>query len=97
MTDDYHRALVQNELVDAIDLYDQRREYRQHAPPEYWETFGAMASDVPEEWHSTTWIGDRAVETLEALGRRRQSARRQLRQAAPSLRPAAALGGPVRP
>ena len=64
--DDYHRALVENEVVDAIDLYDQRREYRQFAPQEYWETFGAMPSDLPEEWHSTTWIGDRAVETLES-------------------------------
>lgn len=63
--DDYHRALVQAETIDAIDLYDQRREYRQFAPQEYWDTFGALPSDMPEEWHSTTWIGDRAVETLE--------------------------------
>ncbi len=63
--DDYHRDLMQAELIDAIDLYDQRREYRRRAPQEYWDAFGAMTSDLPEEWHSTTWIGDRAVKTLE--------------------------------
>src|SRR5581483_6068793 len=51
---------------DAIDLIDQRREFRRRAPDEYWATFGALRSDLPEEWHSTTWIGDRAVRTLEA-------------------------------
>ena len=63
--DDYHRDLMAAGLIDAIDLYDQRREYRQHAPQEYWGTFGALPSDLPEEWHSTTWIGDRAVGALE--------------------------------
>ena len=66
--DDYHRALMQAGLIDAIDLYDQRREYRRYAPQEYWDTFGALTSDVPEEWHSTTWIGDHAVGTLESWG-----------------------------
>jgi arylsulfatase len=62
--DDYHRYLRDLKLVDRIDVVDQRREYRQHAPEDYWRTFGAAASDLPEEHHSTTWIGDRAVETL---------------------------------
>ncbi len=62
--DDYHRALVREGVVDAIDLYDQRSEYRKRAPQEYWDTYGAMTSDLPEEWHSTTWVGDRAVSTL---------------------------------
>ena len=83
--DDYHRALVENELVDAIDLYDQRREYRRYAPPEYWETFGAMASDA---------AGGVALDYVDrrqgrgdagSVGRRRQSAGCQLRQAASSL------------
>jgi len=64
--DDYHRALMAAGLIDAIDLYDQRREYRRSAPQKYWDAFGALTSDLPEAWHSTTWIGDRAVETLEA-------------------------------
>lgn len=63
--DDYHRYLMERGLVDQLDLEDQRREYRQNAPEEYWEHFGALRSDLPEEHHSTTWIGDRAVEAVE--------------------------------
>jgi arylsulfatase A-like enzyme len=63
--DDYHRCLRERGLADALDLIDQRREYRENAPEEYWESFGAMESDLPEEHHSTTWIGDRAVESLQ--------------------------------
>ncbi|MFW6124970.1 MAG: sulfatase [Pirellulales bacterium] len=63
--DDYHRYLRERGLVDAVDLVDQERPYRDHAPEEYWETFGAGVSNLPEEHHSTTWIGNRAVETLE--------------------------------
>jgi arylsulfatase A-like enzyme len=63
--DDYHRWLRDEGLVDAIDLMDQRREYRKEAPPAYWETLGAVTSDLDEAHHSTTWIADRAMETLE--------------------------------
>ncbi len=63
--DDYHRWLRDQGLCDRIDLMDQVREYRQDAPQAYWDTFGALRSDLPEPYHSTTWIGDRAVETLE--------------------------------
>lgn len=66
LDDDYHRDLRAHGLIDAIDLIDQRREFRRRAPDEYWAAFGALRSDLPEEWHSTTWIGDRAVRTLEA-------------------------------
>jgi arylsulfatase A-like enzyme len=62
--DDYHRYLRERGLVDLMDIEDQREEYRREAPEEYWETFGARESDLPEEHHSTTWIGDRCVETL---------------------------------
>jgi arylsulfatase A-like enzyme len=65
LDDDYHRALRDNGLADAVDVIDQRREYRERAPRAYWETFGALRSDLPEEWHSTTWIGDRAVAAIE--------------------------------
>ena len=64
--DDYHRWLRDEGLVDRIDLMDQRREYREHAPQDYWDTVGAMTSDLDEAHHSTTWIADRAVETVEA-------------------------------
>ncbi|MCC6488886.1 MAG: sulfatase-like hydrolase/transferase [Candidatus Hydrogenedentes bacterium] len=63
--DDYHRMLRERDTIDGNDLEDQRKEYREHARPEYWETFGALASNLPEELHSTTWTGDRAVEALE--------------------------------
>jgi arylsulfatase len=63
--DDYHRYLMRLGLVDRNDLEDQRAEYRRGAPPAYWETFGAMTSNLPEAHHSTTWIADQAVETLD--------------------------------
>lgn len=64
--DDYHRWLRDEGLHDAIDLWDQEREYRCQAPAAYWETVGAMESNLDEAHHSTTWIGDRAVERLQA-------------------------------
>ena len=63
--DDYHRWLRDEGLCDGLDLMDQRGEYRKDAPQDYWDQVGAMASDLDEAHHSTTWIGDRAVETLE--------------------------------
>ena len=62
--DDYHKYLKNLNLIDALDLYDQRSEYRKNAPDEYWKTYGAMKSDLPEEHHSTTWITDRACEFI---------------------------------
>ncbi|NQT12898.1 MAG: sulfatase-like hydrolase/transferase, partial [Planctomycetes bacterium] len=64
--DDYHRYLMRLGLVDRNDLEDQRAEYRRHAPKEYWDTCGALVSNLPEAHHSTTWIADRAVESLES-------------------------------
>lgn len=62
--DDYHRWLMQLGLVDRNDLEDQVAEYRQQAPQEYWARLGAIPSNLPEARHSTTWIADRAVETV---------------------------------
>jgi len=62
--DDYHRDLRDLGLVDRIDQMDQVQEFRDAAPPGYWESFGAVTSDLPEAHHSTTWIGDRAAEAL---------------------------------
>ena len=64
--DDYHRELMAAGLVDVNDLEDQRQEYRKHARPEYWETFGALPSNLPEEWHTTSWVGKHAVAALES-------------------------------
>jgi len=63
--DDYHRMLRERGLIDANDLEDQEKEFREHAREVYWETFGALPSNLPEGVHSTTWIGDRTVEVLE--------------------------------
>jgi arylsulfatase A-like enzyme len=63
--DDYHRWLQAEGLYDRIDLMDQEAEFRKDAPQDYWDTFGAIRSDLDEEHHSTTWIGDRAVEAID--------------------------------
>jgi len=62
--DDYHRDLAERGLADRLDLMDQRPEYRAEAPKAYFDCFGARESDLPEEHHSTTWIGDRACEEI---------------------------------
>ena len=64
--DDYHRDLMRNGLIDLNDLEDQRSEYRKHARPGYRESFGALPSNLPEPWDTTSWIGDRAAEALES-------------------------------
>ena len=63
--DDYHRELMANDLVDATDIEDQRRDFRNGAGKEYWETCGAIASDLPEEFHPTEWTGRKALEIVE--------------------------------
>lgn len=67
--DDYHRYLRRLGLVDANDLEDQRAEYRKNARRTYWENAGALPSNLDEAHYSTTWIGDRAVDTLEKWDR----------------------------
>lgn len=66
--DDYHRELMQRELIDINDLEDQRREYRAHARKEYWETFGALPTNLPQDMHSTEWIGRKSLEVLKEWG-----------------------------
>ncbi|MFA7160550.1 MAG: sulfatase-like hydrolase/transferase, partial [Kiritimatiellia bacterium] len=63
--DDYHRWLKAEGLCDRLDLIDQIPEFREQAPAEYWSAYGALRSDLDEAHHSTTWIGDRALEALE--------------------------------
>jgi arylsulfatase A-like enzyme len=57
--DDYHAWLKNQDKTDRIDIMDQVE--RDTAPKSYWNSFGAMPSNLPEEFHSTTWIGDQAV------------------------------------
>lgn len=63
--DDYHRYLMEKGLVDFNDLEDQEKEFRPNARKEYWDTFGALVSNLSDEDHSTTWVGDHAVESLK--------------------------------
>lgn len=71
--DDYHRYLRQLGLVDANDLEDQRSEYRRGARQIYWDSFGALPSNLQEKDYSTTWIADRAMETLQKWTREKPS------------------------
>jgi len=64
--DDYHRELMENNLVDELDLEDQRGEYRKNAPGEYWESLGSKATNLPDEFYSTDWISAKAMETIES-------------------------------
>lgn len=64
LVDDYHRDLRAHGLIDSVDLIDQEQPYRGRAGDSYWKSFGAGVSNLPEAQHSTTWIGDRAVEAL---------------------------------
>lgn len=59
--DDYHRDLRAAGLAPVVDLIDQELTVRPEAPDWYWDSFGTRPSDLPERWHSTGWIGERAV------------------------------------
>jgi arylsulfatase A-like enzyme len=63
--DDYHRWLRQEGQGYYVDLLDQEREYRDHAPAEYWQHVGALESDLDEEHHSTTWIAEQAMDEVQ--------------------------------
>src|SRR5690606_13548992 len=62
--DDYHRELMALGLCDVNDLEDQVREYRQHARQAYWDTCGALASNLPLKHHSTEWAARKALDVV---------------------------------
>ncbi len=66
--DDYHQYLIEKGLIDINDIVDQRAEYRENAEKQYWDTNGAMVSNLKEEDHSTTWITNKALEEIENWG-----------------------------
>ncbi|NRA39014.1 MAG: sulfatase-like hydrolase/transferase [Planctomycetes bacterium] len=63
--DDYHRWLRDHDQYDRLDIIDQVDAYRKDAPSDYWQSFGSMRSDLDEKYHSTTWIADRSIESIE--------------------------------
>ena len=64
--DDYHaRYLQEHGLVDQWDLWDQQEPFRRTAPKVYWDSYGAAASELPEEHYHTHWIADRTIAWLE--------------------------------
>ena len=95
--DDYHRYLMRLGLVDRNDLEDQRSEYRQHAPRRVLGQLGARVSNLPEAHHSTTWIAERAMETIRSWNAaRKPPADGRVHQAASSVRSAGAVARDVR-
>ena len=64
--DDYHRWLRDEGLVDKIDLMCEAKEFREDGPQELWENLGAIESDIDNAHYTTTWIGERALRTLES-------------------------------
>ncbi len=66
LDDDYHDYLRQKNLIDALDLEDQDARYRKQAPSGYNSSFGTEPTNLDEKDYSTTWIGEKACETLES-------------------------------
>jgi len=63
--DDYHSEyLASRGLVDQWDLWDQHQPYRDQAPAEYWASYGARASALPDEHYHTTWIAEETIAWL---------------------------------
>ncbi len=62
--DDYHAELMREGLVDENDLIDQVEEFRAGADVDYHASCGAKASNLPDRFHSTAWIGRNAMEAL---------------------------------
>ncbi len=63
--DDYHRWLKRQGRFDQVDAWDQID--RDTAPRSYWDSFGAMRSNLPERFYSTTWIGDQALQQVRSM------------------------------
>ncbi len=65
LDDDYHRYLRAKGLINATDLIDQVSKYRAKAPESYRENFGTSPTSLDEEDYCTSWIGRKAIESLE--------------------------------
>lgn len=63
--DDYHQYLAGQGLHDKWDEWDQIAEKRAGAPPDYWESYGAIVSEIPEEHYHSTWIANQTIEYIK--------------------------------
>ena len=63
--DDYHRALRAAGFVDAVDLIDQTREFSQYKHDDLQLEMVSCRSNLPEELHSSTWIGNQCLQEIE--------------------------------
>lgn len=63
--DDYHGMLQERGLIDYLDIMDQRREYRERADQDYWESFGTRRSNLQAPEASSGWIAEQALAELE--------------------------------
>ncbi len=59
--DDYNRYLRARNLFDESEV----AKMMEGASLSYFKSLGCKESNLPEEHHVTTWVGDRSVETLE--------------------------------
>jgi arylsulfatase A-like enzyme len=71
--DDYHAWLMEHDLIDELDTIEQVAEHRQRAPTDYWDSFGAQISNLDEKYHSTTWIGEQALDEISNWDRSKPS------------------------
>lgn len=62
--DEYHKWLAERGVVDELEAWEHGD--RKKAPKQYWDSFGAQPSNLPEAFHSTTWIGNTAVRFLQS-------------------------------
>jgi arylsulfatase len=66
--DDYHRDLLRKGKIDELDWIDQVKDLRTQAPKWYWDSYGAVESNLSEEDFSTTWIGEKALQSINQWG-----------------------------
>ncbi len=63
--DHYHRELMDQGLVDAVDLMAHAPGWRERMPAGYEQNFGAVANPLSPPWDVTSWIATRAQAELE--------------------------------
>lgn len=66
--DDYHIELAEKGIIDKVDLTDFIAAIKNNGSSEsneFIDNCGLATSDVPEEYHSTTWITKQAINDIQ--------------------------------